>query len=840
MRRPRFGVGAELVPLVLILAGLAGSLGLIVEAYRRVHVARTAPSKPLVAAVAPALVADPIPKPEPVALPPAKVVGPTKPDPAAVQPPPPEDPTPKALAELASAEAEQVLEASKANRKAQALEEARQAAIVESERWRRRQSLIHSQINTLETKVRKVETDLDAMALERDALEKELDARKAAAARAKSRPGQAILPHKGPNGTWRRPIVVECRDGGAIIQPQGVEFSLFDLENGFGTMSNPFVNAVAREAIRIQRKASPDGAPVVPYIFFLVRPDGIRPYYEARGRLEPLGITFGYELADRDWQIELPNLDDTDTWDGSEPSRGANPTLAATPPGAGTGPSGEDADLPHWPSPRPVGNGPGGGAGGPFAFGGGGGRGAGGDSPWPSVGSRLARFSGGPNGGPARGGSGSTTEPATGSVAGDPGIPEALPEGFPAEFAPKGSGVAQPTGDSTRLAGSGGDRPSGSGGSAGPRVDASGRIIPGTPGPLAGSTGSRPPRTGPTGNPDPTDSSVALGENQGGESGRSKPPTTEKPASNFELAMEGPTADEVAGPPSARGAKPDESDPASTFVWPAGRDRDQNRQGKKSAQSGGAGTEAEPSLSLPTTNAEREAGSTPSGDETMPPGGGGASSSRPAQPASGGGNQAAKRMLGQASPSGQPSASPSGSTPPPPGAMGLGLNAPAMPSSSSSSSPPSPSTPARVPPMNLPIPANMPTPSEAAAVQRQSRPSVPDWSPSGSIVDKSFEVVVVCEPQGVIVQPGNYRVTADALKDREGLFKKQVVALVKNRRLADPKVQVEPRIRFLVQPKGFDTYRTARSQFFVSGLNWPTTTQVADPDPLTLSSGGVW
>ena len=100
--------------------------------------------------------------------------------------------------------------------------------------------------------------------------------------------------------------------------------------------------------------------------------------------------------------------------------------------------------------------------------------------------------------------------------------------------------------------------------------------------------------------------------------------------------------------------------------------------------------------------------------------------------------------------------------------------------------------------------------------------------------------MVVCGPLGVIVQPGNYRVTAEALREQDGLFKKQVVGLVKARRAADPTVQVEPRIRFLVQPRGFETYRSARAQYFTSGLNWPATTQVADPDPLVIRSSGAF
>ena len=849
MRRQRLGVGAELVPLVLILACLAGSFGLIIAAYRRVNVARTPPPQ------SPSVVFAPAPSPKPtIATPPQSIEIPEakpKPAQAVVQGPPPEDPTPRALAQLASAEAEQLLEASKANRKALALEEARQSALVESERWRRRQSLIHSQIDTLETKVRKVETDLDAMAFERDALEKELDARKAAAARAKSRPGQAILPHKGPNGTWRRPIVIECRNGSAVIQPKGEEFGLFELESGFGAVSNPFVRAVAREAIRVQHKAGPDGAAVVPYIFFLVRPDGIRPYYEARGRLEPLGITFGYELADQDWEIELPDLDDTGTWDGSEPIRGTNPTLAGT--GNQPGASAEDTDLPNWPGPRGDGKAQGNDPAGSFAFGGGGGNGSsggGGNFPWSPAsgrpsglgfgsGSAFRGLTGGSDAAGKGGSNRSTSDLPPGIGEGNASAANAPPDGPPADLSPGGAskadGSPRLSGDGSKGAASGGDRPSGP---ARSRVDASGRISSAAPRLTSRSVDPRAGRSGSDNNIDPD-----------GDAGTLKTSKPSKPGSSpatIELALEGPTADSIAAKPPEGGAgaaKPDEPNPASTFVWPGNRDRaDQNRS---------AGRPTDSTLSLPATNADRlaaaaAASGTPTDDETASPGENG-TSSRSANPASGGGDQAAKRMLGQTSPGGQPSSNSASSPPPPPGAMGLGLNAPAMPSPSSppSTGPPPPSVASLPPlpplPMNLPIPAHPPTSAELGAlVRRQTSPTAPDWSSSGSIVDKTFEVVVVCGPKGVVVQPGNYRVTADALQDRDGLFKKQVVALVKNRRAADPKTQVEPRIRFLVQPQGFETYKTARSQFFVSGLNWPTTTQVADPDPLAISPGGAW
>ena len=79
------------------------------------------------------------------------------------------------------------------------------------------------------------------------------------------------------------------------------------------------VLAIAREMLRINRAGSPDGSPVVPYLgAFLVRPNGIRPYYEVRARLEPLGIAFGYELVEQDLVVDIPDYDDLTTWDGTK------------------------------------------------------------------------------------------------------------------------------------------------------------------------------------------------------------------------------------------------------------------------------------------------------------------------------------------------------------------------------------------------------------------------------------------------------------------------------------------------------------------------------------------
>lgn len=122
-----------------------------------------------------------------------------------------------------------------------------------------------------------------------------LDEAKVLAANARS-----ILSFQGQNGTWHDPIPVECKAGEAILQPYGLRFSLIELSDRFGIRGNPFVRAVLNEAGRKERGTDPIGKPRVPFVLFLVRPDGIRAYYEARARMEGIGVAFGYELIDND------------------------------------------------------------------------------------------------------------------------------------------------------------------------------------------------------------------------------------------------------------------------------------------------------------------------------------------------------------------------------------------------------------------------------------------------------------------------------------------------------------------------------------------------------------
>ncbi len=881
MKGQRSKVGAELVPLALILGTVLGSLGLVVAVQRP----KAAP-KPPKAVPAVVLAVAPRPAPAPAAVP--------KPAPEPIEPEPPAeaapvDPTVAAVAKLTSAEADQLLEASRADRKVVALEEARKGAVAESERWRRRESLVHAQLDTLDGKVRKMESELDELALERDALERERDSRKALAAKARSRPSQAILPHRGPNGTWRRPIVVECVNGMAVLQPGSEGFGLLDLATGFGPSTNPFVAAVAREAIRIQGQASPDGQPVVPYIFFVVRPDGIRPYYEARGRLEPLGITFGYELADQEWEIDFPNLDDPSTWDGSAP-RGLkaaarepaeDPLERVLHPKGNRGPapkavvSAEDQEFPSFGPTAPGRRGQGPAQAQAQA--------QGDDFAWPAAPRyiREAGIAGGDSIRPA----GSRVAPAPtpgGGTGAAPAAPKSDgdgPGGRPGPSRPldrQGRAVlARGDGASgrevvDRLLAGGPPRASGPD-SRRPGLDddASGDAPaggqPGTPRSLGGPGLAGGPRA-----PGGAKGGLGVDPSVVGARGRSTAPAS---PSGGDGPPDGPAPGSVAAPPStsrggailaadpgedpstppdaldggseaggdrdaARGDRPkaDPTDAGSGFVWPRPPSGDLQGQG-----SGRIATDpVDPGAGEPDPRGAR---ATAAGEDlgeigADSPAGGGPGSAGVAQAqgqaraasrgpgqgtsqgragrAGSGASDPARAMLGSPG-----SASASGSPPQgPQGLAGLGLGLPA-----------GMSPPPGMPGSERPPPAPSPARSNAAA---------PPDLPQGRMVDRTFEVVIVCGPRGVIVQPGGYRVTADALKDQDGLLKKQIVALVKTRRLADPGLVVEPRVRFLVQPGGAASYRAARGQFLLSGLDWASTTQVTEPDPLSILPSEGW
>lgn len=320
---------AELGPVLLVMASMGGALWTVVSSYERAGQPGPPPRK-----------VEPEPAPAPRPVPVAVVAAPAPAPPIPVPSRPAPDPD-AALRPLRAIEAGERQAAEVAQHQAEQLEASRRFLEERARSWRTREQLLKLQVAKRDRAARGLAQEVDRLAHLRDVLARRRDElqQDRILAEVRSRDGFAVVPYRGPNGTWRRPIPIECVNGEARIQPHGPSFSLLELSASFlGPRSGALSAVVDRLTRQAERQPSPDGAPVVPYVLFVVRPDGIRPYYEARAQLENLGITFGYELVEQDWDIEFPDLDDPDQW--SEPSGpGAKPAgnLAGLGTGAGSG-----------------------------------------------------------------------------------------------------------------------------------------------------------------------------------------------------------------------------------------------------------------------------------------------------------------------------------------------------------------------------------------------------------------------------------------------------------------------------------------------------------------------
>jgi len=121
----------------------------------------------------------------------------------------------------------------------------------------------------------------------------------------------AIVPYKGPHGTFRQPIYIECSKEGVVIQPEGIRFDRNDFVAP-DWPGNPLAAALRASREYLNAKAARAGKPEPPdpYPLLIVRPDGITQYQLARTALASWDADFGYEFVDDDWNLEFPDLPD--------------------------------------------------------------------------------------------------------------------------------------------------------------------------------------------------------------------------------------------------------------------------------------------------------------------------------------------------------------------------------------------------------------------------------------------------------------------------------------------------------------------------------------------------
>jgi len=150
-----------------------------------------------------------------------------------------------------------------------------------------------------------VEQELKRLQQKIEVAKKDLQAAKEKAAQRKR--SFSIVTYKGPNGTLRRPIFVECTQGRIILQPEGIEITDEDLQ-GLPIPGNPFDAALlaTREYLANHGGIGQHGEP---YPLLVVRPDGAYSYNFARTAMRSWDTEFGYELIGAGTNLKYPAPD---------------------------------------------------------------------------------------------------------------------------------------------------------------------------------------------------------------------------------------------------------------------------------------------------------------------------------------------------------------------------------------------------------------------------------------------------------------------------------------------------------------------------------------------------
>ena len=114
----------------------------------------------------------------------------------------------------------------------------------------------------------------------------------------------SIVPYRGPGGTERPPIYIECRSDCVVIHPEGIVLK----EDDFLTASHPDnpLEALLRAASLYYTEQGLAVHNARPYPLIIVRPSGVDSYYAVRESLQSWGEHFGYELVEEDWKLEFP------------------------------------------------------------------------------------------------------------------------------------------------------------------------------------------------------------------------------------------------------------------------------------------------------------------------------------------------------------------------------------------------------------------------------------------------------------------------------------------------------------------------------------------------------
>jgi hypothetical protein len=101
-------------------------------------------------------------------------------------------------------------------------------------------------------------------------------------------------------------------------------------------------------------------------------------------------------------------------------------------------------------------------------------------------------------------------------------------------------------------------------------------------------------------------------------------------------------------------------------------------------------------------------------------------------------------------------------------------------------------------------------------------------------MERPMDLVIACGPAGVTIQPGGYRLSVPNLEPNDGRLVELLRELVRRREAREPgHVRLQPRLTFLVEPGGHESYAQARQQTILAGLGWPIRLRVAEGEAIT-------
>ena len=151
------------------------------------------------------------------------------------------------------------------------------------------------------------QSELASLAIKIRQLERELELAKTAAAGRQA--AYSIVPYEGPHGTKRRPIYIECRADGLVLQPEGVVFNAADFDGPLDAGNPLDVGLRAVREYLITQQSLLHTPSSEPYPLLLVRPSGINFFYAGRAAMKSWGTEYGYELIGDDWELDFPEPD---------------------------------------------------------------------------------------------------------------------------------------------------------------------------------------------------------------------------------------------------------------------------------------------------------------------------------------------------------------------------------------------------------------------------------------------------------------------------------------------------------------------------------------------------